>query len=47
MADAGIPSEVRQMLCGWTNADMARHYDHARHLGEMREAIAAIGDNML
>lgn len=42
MADAGIPSEVRQMLCGWTNADMARHYDHARHISELSAAVSAI-----
>lgn len=42
MAEAGISSEVRRMLCGWTNDDMARHYDHAKHLKELQEAVGAI-----
>lgn len=42
MAEAGIPSEVRQMLCGWTNDEMARHYDHSKHLKELREAVGTI-----
>ena len=42
MAEAGIPSEIRQMLCGWTNDAMARHYDHAKHLKELFEAVRAI-----
>jgi hypothetical protein len=42
MAEAGISSEVRQMICGWTNAAMAKHYDHAKHLKELQEAVGAI-----
>lgn len=42
MAEAGIPSATRQMICGWTNAGMARHYDHARHMAEMAAAVAKI-----
>lgn len=42
MAEAGISSEVRRMICGWTNDDMARHYDHAKHLKELQEAVSAI-----
>ena len=42
MAEAGISSEVRRMICGWTNDDMARHYDHAKHLKELQEAVGAI-----
>ncbi len=42
MAEAGVPSATRQMICGWTNAGMAKHYDHARHLAEMAEAVMKI-----
>lgn len=42
-AEAGVPDEIARRLGGWTNLRMAAHYDHASHLGEMREAIAAIG----
>jgi integrase len=42
MADAGVPSAVREMICGWTGANMAKHYDHARHLKELAEAVAKI-----
>lgn len=42
MAEAGVPSEVRQMLCGWTSDEMAKHYDHSKHLKELREAIGKI-----
>ncbi len=40
MAEAGVPVEVRQMICGWTSIAMARHYDHASHLAEMRSALS-------
>ena len=39
LAEAGVPVETRQMICGWTNYAMAKHYDHASHLPEMREAV--------
>lgn len=42
MADAGVPSEVRQMICGWTSAAMASHYDHAKHLTELKAAVGRI-----
>lgn len=42
MAEAGVPSNVREMICGWTGANMAKHYDHARHLKELSEAVAKI-----
>ena len=42
MAEAGVPSEVRQMLCGWTNDEMARHYDHSKHLKELTDAVGKI-----
>ncbi len=42
MAEAGVPSEIRQILCGWTNDAMARHYDHAKHLKELAEAVGKI-----
>jgi len=42
MAEEGVPSEVRQMLCGWTNDEMARHYDHAKHLKELTDAVSKI-----
>ena len=43
LAEAGVSSEVARRLGGWTNLEMAAHYDHASHLGEMREAIARMG----
>lgn len=43
MAEAGVSSEIRQMICGWTNGAMARHYDHSQRLGELAAAIAKIG----
>jgi integrase len=42
MAEAGVPSEIRQILCGWTNDAMARHYDHAKHIDELRNAVSKI-----
>lgn len=42
MAEAGVPSAVRQMICGWTSDAMARHYDHAKHLKELAEAVGKI-----
>lgn len=42
MAEAGVPSEIRQMICGWTNGAMAKHYDHSKRLKELREAVGAI-----
>ena len=42
MAEAGVPSAVRQMICGWTNDAMARHYDHATHLKELTDAVSKI-----
>ena len=42
MAEAGVPSAVRQMICGWTNDAMARHYDHATHMGELVDAVGKI-----
>ena len=44
LAEAGVSSEVARRLGGWTNNEMAAHYDHASHLGEMREAIRAMGN---
>lgn len=43
LAEAGVPDEIARRLGGWTNLRMSAHYDHASHLVEMREAIAAIG----
>jgi len=42
MAEAGVPSEIRQILCGWTNDAMARHYDHAKHIKELTDAVSKI-----
>ena len=42
MAEAGVPSSVRQMICGWTNDAMARHYDHATHMRELVDAVGKI-----
>lgn len=42
MAEAGVPSAVRQMICGWTNDAMARHYDHATHIKELTDAVSKI-----
>ena len=42
MAEAGVPSAVRQMICGWTNDAMARHYDHATHMRELVDAVGKI-----
>ncbi len=44
LAEAGVSGDVAKRLGGWTNLEMAAHYDHASHLGEMREAIRAMGD---
>lgn len=38
LAEAGVPDQVA-MRFGWTNLPMSRHYDHAKHLPEMREAV--------
>ena len=43
LAEAGVSGEIAKRLGGWTNLEMAAHYDHASHLGEMREAIARMG----
>ena len=37
-----MPSAVRQMICGWTNDAMARHYDHATHIKELTDAVSKI-----
>lgn len=42
MAEAGVPSNVREMICGWTDGKMAKHYDHARHLKELTDAVGKI-----
>lgn len=42
MAEAGIPSNIREMICGWTGSKMAKHYDHARHLDELTQAVKSI-----
>lgn len=42
MAEAGVPSHVREMICGWTGSKMAKHYDHARHLAELTDAVGKI-----
>jgi integrase len=44
LAEAGVSGEIAKRLGGWTNLEMAAHYDHASHLGEMREAIRAMGN---
>lgn len=42
MAEAGVPSNIREMICGWSNSHMAKHYDHARHLKELTDAVSKI-----
>ena len=39
LAEAGVSDEVARRLGGWTNLEMAAHYDHASRLNELREAI--------
>lgn len=42
MAEAGISSEIRQIIFGWSNAEMAKHYDHARRIDQLREAVETL-----
>lgn len=42
LAEAGVSTEVAMRLCGHTSAAMSAHYDHAEHIDELREAVAAI-----
>lgn len=42
MAEAGVTSEVREMIFGWTDGKMAKHYDHAKHLKELADAVSKI-----
>lgn len=39
LAEAGVSDDMARRLGGWTNLEMAGHYDHAKRLTEMREAI--------
>ena len=41
LADAGVDMETAKRLCGHTQDETSRHYDHAAHLKEYRKAIAA------
>ncbi len=38
LGEAGVPDEVAARF-GWTNLAMSRHYDHAGHEAEMRDAV--------
>lgn len=42
MAEAGVPSEIRQIIFGWTSDAMARHYDHSRKIDQLRDAVEKI-----
>ena len=42
LADAGVSDEAARRLGGWTNLGMAAHYDHSKHLPELRAAISAM-----
>jgi integrase len=42
LADAGVSDDAARRLGGWTNLGMAAHYDHSKHLPELRAAISAM-----
>jgi integrase len=41
LADAGVDMETAKRLCGHTQDETSRHYDHAAHLDEYKKAIDA------
>lgn len=41
LGEAGVPDEVAARF-GWTNLAMSRHYDHAAHEAEMRDAVGRL-----
>ena len=41
LADAGVDMETAKRLCGHTQDETSRHYDHAAHLEEYKKAIDA------
>jgi len=41
LADAGVDMETAKRLCGHTQDETSRHYDHAAHLDEYKRAIDA------
>jgi len=41
LADAGVDMETAKRLCGHTQDETSRHYDHAAHLEEYKRAIDA------
>ncbi len=42
LSEVGIPEAVAMRLGGWTQAETARHYDHAELIDEKREAVGKI-----
>lgn len=41
LSEAGVDMETAKRLCGHTQDETSRHYDHAAHIEEYRSAIAA------
>jgi integrase len=39
LAEAGVSDDIARRLGGWTNLDMAAHYDHAQRTAELRSAV--------
>lgn len=44
LSEAGVSDDVARRLGGWTNLEMAAHYDHAGRLDELREAVEAMAE---
>lgn len=43
LAEAGVSDDLARRLGGWSNLEMAAHYDHAERVEELRGAIEATG----
>lgn len=42
LGDAQVSDATANRFGGWTSPRMGAHYDHARHIDEMRAALSAV-----